>query len=131
MAQSQLDYNELMFGRKGQPFTYKTETMVAGAADLVAGTVIVKDAAGKYRAALDADKVNTGAASIDAGWRILLEAAAVTGGDVVAKTGNAGGVFEDKLVGVGLTVDDAVYNKLEMNNIYVVAGTDACRVAGE
>lgn len=130
MDQTVLNYNELMFGRSDKKFAYQSET-ITGAADLVAGTVIVKDALGKYRAAVDADKVNTGAASIDAGWRILLEDAAVTGGDVVANTGKSGGIFKDSLVGVGLTLDDAVYNKLEMNNIEPINGTNSIGIAGE
>lgn len=130
MAQTQLDYNEVMFGQKGNPFTVQSET-IKGAADLAVGTVIVRDADGDYRAAVDADKVNTGAAAYDAGWRVLLEAAAVSGGDVTAKTGVSGGVFKDKLVGVGLALDDAVYNKLRMNNIEPINGTNALAVAGE
>lgn len=130
MAQTQLDYNELFFGVNGEPARIQGET-ITGAADLVAGTVILQDAAGKYRAAVDADKVNTGAAAIDAGWRILLEAAAVTGGDQTAKTGVSGGIAEGDLVGVGLTLDDAVYNKLRMNGIYPQRMTNALAVAGE
>lgn len=130
MSQTPLDYNSLMFGKNGQPFRYKSAT-ITGAADLSAGTILVPDGTGKYRAAVDADKVPAGAGAIDAGWRILLEAAAVTGGDVSAKTGVSGGVFKDKLVGVGLVIDDLVYGKLEANNIFAQAGTDAIQIAGE
>lgn len=131
MAQTQYDYNELMFGRSDKKFTYQEET-IKGATDLVAGTVILRDADGDYRAAVDADKVNTGAAAVDAGWRILLEDSAVSGGDVSAKTGKSGGIFKDNIVAAtGLTLDDAVYNKLEMNNIEVVNGTNSMAVAGE
>lgn len=130
MSQTQLDYNQIMSGAPGEVFRYKTVT-ITGAADLVAGTILVGNDAGQYRAAVDADKVSVGAAAIDAGWVVLLEAAAVTGGNVDKKVGISGGAYIDKLVGVGLTIDDLVYNKLAMNNIKVQNGSDSVAVAGE
>lgn len=129
MAQTQLDYNSLMFGVKDQPFRYKTKT-ITGAVDLLAGTVLVKSAANTYISAVDASKALTGA--VDAGWAILLEDAAVTGGDTSSKIGISGGVAEDKLIaGTGLTIDDLVIGKLEINNIFVQSKTNSMAVAGE
>jgi len=131
MAQTQLNYNQVMFSQKGTPFRYRSG-VITGAADLAVGTVLVEDdATGSMRAAVDADKVNTGAAAVDSTWAVLLEAAAVSGGDLTRKYGVSGGVFSDKLVGVGLTLDLSVYKKLEMNNIYVIGGTNSVAVAGE
>ena len=125
MAQTKLDYNNLMFATSDTTYVYKKGTILAGAADLIKGQVVVLDA-GKYRPAVDADKTN-----VSSGWRILLADAAVTGGDVEAPTGVRGGVYSGKLVGAGLTVDDALFNILEANNIFVQDGTDSIQVAGE
>lgn len=124
MAQTRLDYNGLMFGTSDTTYKYKDAT-ITGLADLVAGQVVVLDT-GKYRAAIDADK-----ALIVAGYRILLVDAAVSGGDVIAPTGTRGGIFEDKLVGAGLAVDDRLINLLASDNIEVITGTDSIQVAGE
>ena len=131
MSQTVLNKNEFFYAVNGEPIRIKKET-ITGAADLVAGTVIIPDGAGKFKAALDADKVVSGAAAVDAGWRILLEDAAVSGGDVIAKTGKTGGIDEADVVGAtGLTVDDLVYDKLQMNSVYVQKRTNSIRVAGE
>lgn len=124
MAQTPLNYNSLMTGRNGQPFTYKTGT-VTGSTDLVKGQVVVLDT-GKYRAAVDADK-----ATDTIGWRILLADAAVSDGDVDAPLGNSGAVDTRLLVGTGLTIDDTLSDILAMNNIYTFTGTDAVQIAGE
>lgn len=124
MAQTPLNYNSLMTGRNGQPFTYKTGT-VTGAADLVKGQVVVLDA-GDYRAAVDADK-----ATDVVGWGILLADAAVSGGDVDSPIGNSGAVDTRLLVGAGLTVDDTLSSILAVNNIYTFTGTDSIQIAGE
>ena len=129
MSQTQHDYNEIFFGVKGEPARVKDE-VITGAADMLAGSIIVADGAGKYKAAADADKI--GAAQLFPGWRILLEAAAVSGGDVTRKTGVSGGCFADKIIAVtGLTYDDTVLEKLAMNNIYVQNGTNTMKIAGE
>lgn len=131
MSQTQYDFNSVMFARPGESFRTKKE-LITGAADIPVGGIIVPDGAGKFRAAVDADKVVSGAAALDAGWRILLEAFATAGGDATLITGKSGGVYEDKLVAVtGLTYDDLVMDKLQMNSIYVVKGTNALAVAGE
>lgn len=130
MAQTKLNYNELMFGQNGEPFRYQNET-ITGSADLKAGSIIVPNGSGKYRAAVDADLVL--ATNVMAGWRVLLEDATVSKADVVAKTGVSGGVYFDKLIAVtGLaSVSDEVINRLAVNNIYVTKGTDTAVIAGE
>ena len=129
MAQTQLDYNSLMFAANGEPFRLKTAT-VTGAADLLVGSILTRSAVNTYHAAVDADKI--GAAEIPTDWVILLEAAAVTGGDKTVKVGTSGGVFEDKIVAVaGLTYDADVAAKLASNNIYIQGGTNSMAVAGE
>lgn len=129
MAQTQLDYNSLMFGVNGEPFRYKPAT-ITGAAALLAGTILVRSAVGIYKSAVDADKA--GAAEIPNNWAVLLEAADPSGGNVTAKIGTSGGVFEDKLVaGAGLSYDDDVEAKLAGSNIYVQGGTNSMAVAGE
>lgn len=124
MAQSPLNYNSLMFSKHDIDFRYK-DSLITGLAPLLKGQVLVFDA-GKYRAALDADRnvLNTG-------WRILLEDADPSGGDVTAPAGVSGGVNPDKLVGAGLTLDDYLFNILENNRIIVEKGTDAIQIAGE
>lgn len=129
MPQTQLDYNQLFFGVNGEPARVKSE-VITGAVDLLAGTVIVANGASKFKSAADADKI--GVAELFTGWRILLEDAAVSGGDVTVKTGKSGGIFEDKLIaGTGLTYDDTVMDKLQMNSIYVEQGTNSMAIAGE
>ena len=129
MSQTQLDYNDLMFGVKGQPFRYKTAT-IEGAADLAAGTILVRSGVNTYASAVDADKI--GAAEIPNDWVILLEAAAVSGGDKTKKVGISGGVAEDKLIaGTGLVNDADVTAKLAGSNIFVQSGTNSMAVAGE
>lgn len=129
MAQTPLDYNDLMFGVKGEPFRYKTAT-VEGAADLLVGSILSRSGVNTYEAAIDADKI--GAAEIPNDWVILLEAAAVTGGDKTVKVGISGGVYLDKIVAVtGLTYDADVAAKLAGSNIYVQSGTNSMVVAGE
>lgn len=129
MSQTQLDYNSLMFGVKGEPFRYKTAT-ITGAADLAAGTILVRSAVGVYASAVDANK--QGAAEIPNDWAILLEAAAVSGGDKTAKIGISGGVAEDKLIaGTGLVNDADVTAKLAGSNIYILSKTSSMAVAGE
>ncbi len=130
MAQTQNDFNELMFGTNGEPFRYKSAT-VEGSVDLLVGSILTRSsAANKYHAAIDADKI--GAAEIPADWVILLEAAAVSGGDKTVKVGTSGGASKDKIVAVsGLTYDDDVEAKLRSNNIYVQGGTSSMVIAGE
>ena len=129
MSQTQLDYNSLMFGVKGEPFRYKSAT-IEGGVDLLAGSILTRSGVNTYEAAVDADKI--GAAEIPADWVILLEDAAVSGGDKTAKVGTSGGAFLDKIIAVtGLTYDADVAAKLASNNIYVQSGTNAMAVAGE
>ena len=129
MAQSQLDYNDLMFGVNGETFRYKTAT-IEGATDLLVGSILTRSGVNTYHAAIDADKI--GAAEIPTDWVILLEAAAVSGGDTTSKVGISGGAFEDKIVAVaGLAYDADVAAKLASNNIYVQGGTNSMAVAGE
>ena len=130
MSQSQLDYNDLMFGANGEPFRFKTAT-VTGSADLLAGSILTRvTAANTYHAAIDADKI--GAAEVPNDWVILLEAAAVSGGDKTVKVGTSGGISEDKAIAVtGLTYDADVAAKLAGSNIYVQGGTNSMAVAGE
>ena len=118
-----------MFGVKGEPFRLKSAT-VTGATDLLVGSILTRSAVNTYHAAIDADKI--GAAEIPTDWVILLEAAAVSGGDKTVKVGTSGGAFLDKIVAVtGLTYDADVAAKLASNNIYVQSGTNAMAVAGE
>ncbi len=130
MAQTPLDYNALMFGANGEPFRLKSAT-VTGAADLLAGSILTRvTAANTYHAAIDADKI--GAAEIPNDWVILLEDAAVTGGDKTVKVGTSGGINEDKAIAVtGMTYDADVAAKLASSNIYVQGGTNSMAVAGE
>ena len=129
MSQTQLDYNSLMFGVKGEPFRLKSAT-IEGGTDLLAGSILTRSGVNTYEAAVDADKI--GAAEIPADWVILLEDAAVSGGDKTAKVGTSGGAFLDKIIAVtGLTYDADVAAKLASNNIYVQSGTNAMAVAGE
>ena len=129
MSQTQLNYNSLMFGVKGEPFRFKSAT-IEGATDLLAGSILTRSGVNTYEAAVDADKI--GAAEIPADWVILLEAAAVSGGDKTKKVGTSGGAFLDKIIAVtGLTYDADVAAKLASNNIYVQSGTNAMAVAGE
>lgn len=124
MAQTELIYNSLMYAAHDIDFRYK-DSLITGAGALLKGQVLVFDA-GKYRAALDADRnvLNTG-------WRILLEDADPSGGDVTAPAGTAGGINTDMLVGAGITLDDYLFNILENNRIIVQGGTDAIQIAGE
>lgn len=125
MSQTPLNYNSLMFAKHDIDFKYKEGTVVAGA-DLVKGQIVVL-ATGKYRAAVDADK-----ATISSGWRVLLADAAAAGGDVTGvPMGISGGIYEDSVVGAGLAVDDALFNILEINRIFVTSGTNAIQIAGE
>lgn len=129
MAQTQLDYNSLMFGVNGETFRYKTAT-ITGAVALLAGTILVRSAAGIYASAVDADK--QGAAEIPNDWVVLLEDIDPSGGDLPGKVGESGGVFLDKLIaGTGLVYDADVEAKLAGSNIYVQSGTNSMAVAGE
>ena len=124
MSQTPLKYNRPMFAQCGVEFKYR-EATITGGTDLVAGQVVVL-ASGKYRAAVDADK-----ATILTGYRILLQDAAVSGGDVTKPVGISGGVSKALIVGAGLTVDEALISLLENSNIAVVETTDAIQIAGE
>jgi hypothetical protein len=129
MSQTQLDYNALMFGANGEPFRLKSAT-IQGAVDLLKGSILTRSGVNTYHAAIDADKI--GAAEIPNDWVILLEDAAVSGGDVTAKVGTSGGIFEDKAIAVtGLTYDADVAAKLAGSNIYVQGGTNSMAIAGE
>jgi len=124
MSQTPLNYNKLMFGQFGLEYKYREGT-ITGAGDLVAGQVVVLDT-GKYRAAVDADK-----ATVLTGYRILLQDAAVSGGDLTRPMGVSGGVSKALIVGAGLAVDDALVDLLENSNIAVVETTDAIQISGE
>jgi hypothetical protein len=122
--QTRLNYNELMFAVHDVDYRYK-DSLITGAGALLKGQVLVFDA-GKYRAALDADR-----GVLETGWRILLADADPSGGDVTAPAGITGGINDDMLVGAGLTLDDYLFNILENNRIIVQGGTNAIQVAGE
>ena len=124
MAQTPLDYNELMFGYNGQPFEFKNTTIITAAGTLLKGTVLVPSGLG-FDPPADAAAVE--------GWAVLLEDVDTTGGNVAAKVGKTGGVFKDKLVFAGALAayTDQVGQKFAMNNIFVINGTNAMAIAGE
>lgn len=132
MAQTVLNKNELFYAVNDKSIRTQRVT-ITGAADLVPGDILVPGAsAGVYRAATDADKLD-GANERPIGWRILLEAAAVSGGNVTANTGVTGGIDELDLVSTpaALTIDDEVLNTLRANGISVEQRTNSHRIAGE
>ena len=129
MAQTVLNYNDLMFGIANQTFIFKEKT-ITGAVALLKGTIMVRGAVGIWKSAVDADKI--GAAEIPAGWGVLLADVDPSGGDTLGNIGTSGGVFRDLLIaGTGLVYDTDVDDKLEINNIYVQNGTNSAAIAGE
>lgn len=126
MAQTVINRNELFFGVNGEQARYQ-DAIITGLTDLVAGDVLVL-ATGKFRQAIDADLL-----LVNKGYRILLEDAAVSGGDVSAKTGVSGGIAKDGLVFTGavLTDGEALRAQLQISSIYVQKMTNSMSVAGE
>ena len=130
MAQTPLNYNDLMFGVGNETFRYQGATLTGGVA-LLKGTILSRSALGIYKSAVDADKI--GAAEIPNDWRILLADADPSGGNLTdIPMGTSGGVYRDKLIaGAGLAYDADVDAKLAGSNIYVQNGTNSMAVAGE
>ncbi|MCK5614780.1 hypothetical protein KAR91_73645 [Candidatus Pacearchaeota archaeon] len=126
MSQTVLNYITLFFASFGQKHQIE-EAVVTGAADLVAGDVLILDT-GKFRQAITADLVLA-----NPGYRILLEDAAVTGGDKTVYTGVTGAIYEDKLVftGANLAYSEALRAKLQISGIDVHKGTSSAQIAGE
>lgn len=146
MAQTQLNYNQIMSGEFGETFRKKTGTVVSGAGNLAAGTIVVLLAAsGKYTkwdSSSQTVVAETGSPDTEVtldttrieGVGVLLEAAAAASADADAEIGISGTAFKDKLVLAGsniTTVTDYVEAVLQCNGIYVKAGSNAMAVAGE
>lgn len=128
MAQTQHDYNAIMFGVNGEPFRTKKVTIKQFAsAALAAGTVLCPDSSYKYVPPADYT-------TNPDGWVVLLEAVDATGGDIASKVvGISGGVFKDKLALVGTIAAyaDRIRIMLQKSGIYVETGTASNAIAGE
>lgn len=127
MSQTQLNYNTLFFGVKGEPARIKRATVLSGEGDLSAGTVVIFDeTAGKW--------ICPDATTQIQGWGILLEDAAAASADVDGVAiGLSGGINEEDLLfgGTIAAFSEIVRSRLAVNNIYVQSGTNAMSVAGE
>ena len=146
MAQTQLDYNQIMTGEFGKTFRKKTGAITNGAGDLAAGTIVcLVPSTGKWTkwdSASQTVVAETGTPDVEVtldttpvvGLGVLLEAAAAASAEVNAAIGISGSAFKDKLVLAGsniTTVTDYVEAVLQANGIYVRAGSNAMAVAGE
>lgn len=149
MAQTQLNYNQIMSGAHGEVFRKKIGAITNGAGDLLAGTIVVLDPATNKYVVWDSaavapvltvdftgETVTTGAVNSTplVGVGVLLEDAAAAASEVDAAIGLSGTAFEDALILKGstiTTVTDYVKAVLQMNGIYVKTGTNSIRVAGE
>jgi hypothetical protein len=128
MAQTQHNYNEIMFGVNGEPMRTKKVTIKEfAAAPLAAGTVLCPGSDYKYVPPVDYT-------TNPDGWVVLLETVDATAGDIASKVvGISGGVWKDKLALVGTVAAyaDRVRMMLQKSGIYVQIGTNANAIAGE
>lgn len=138
MAQTEFDYNDLMFGTRDHNFRHDSVTITSGAGDLAAGTVVVLDPSALTYGVWDTETTTIDTTDLDTtpvvGVGVLLEAADAESAEATARVGFTGGVFSDKLVLAGSTVTAVnafVEAVLRANGIEVLNGTSSIYVAGE
>ena len=119
MGQKTLDYSSLFCALNDTSLRYKSATILTGQGALLAGTVLILQAATKKYIVMANTTDSIGAV-------VLAEDADTSGGDATAKVLLTGGVDEDKLVfeGVIAAFDESVRAIFAMNNIHVLKFTN-------